>query len=407
MEKDSKINLISAIILVGFALAVFFHYVMGAYLHHSYPYNTFLFAPHGRFSDFFDSIRHASQLNPYFVESKLEPAVYFPFAYLFLYLIFLIGKTFTFSLIISIFLLALFLVYFNYKFLKTENSEKISLFKNIFIFSFLSYPFLFVIDRGNIESFVFIFIALFFYFYLKKDYMKGIIFLSFAIAMKMYPGIFLLLFLKDKKYREIAYAVFLTFALTFTSLLIFKGSLYSNIHGMFSGLNYFKNAYIIGSMGTNYNSSLFGIIKICVLSLKKLSWAAPFLSVKISAAVFSVLSLISVGLSSLYVLFVEKTLWKQTAILTIVMILLMPVSFDYKLISLFIPVWLFINSDDKSKHDIVYAVLFGLLLIPKQYYFVHSDISISVFLNPLIMIIMLILIIDEGFKKNKEKAQEI
>ena len=404
MEKHSKINLISAIILVGFALAVFFHYFMGAYLHFSFPYNTFLFTPNAKFTDFFDSIQTVKNLTPY-----VEPSSYFPFSYVLLYGVFLISKIKTIQFIIVMLPFILFLTYFNYKYLKTENSEKISLFKNVFIFSFLSYPFIFVIDRGNIESFVFIFIAMFFYFYLKKDYMKSIIFLSFAAAMKMYPAIFLLLLLKDKKYREIVYAVGLTFALTLTSLLIFNGGLYANVYGLFRGLYGYSRSYILGDgLGMAYNSSLFGIVKLCIVSLGDIIPHYHFV-IKVFATIFNFLSLILSGLMTLYILFVEKTLWKQVAILTIIMILLMPVSYDYKLISLFIPLWLFINSENKSKHDIVYAICFGLLLIPKQYFFIPkqylfiitSDISISVFLNPLIMIIMLILIIDEGLKKHK------
>jgi hypothetical protein len=56
-----------------------------------------------------------------------------------------------------------------------------------------------------------------------------------------------------------------------------------------------------------------------------------------------------------------------------------------------------------------YAIGFGLLLIPKDYYFLSgiisdagtNDISIAVLLNPLIMIAMMCMIIVSGLKSIK------
>jgi hypothetical protein len=58
------------------------------------------------------------------------------------------------------------------------------------------------------------------------------------------------------------------------------------------------------------------------------------------------------------------------------------------MIHLYIALMLFLNSHKQSKHDILYTILFGLLLIPKDYLIIQADISIAVFLNPLLMLMI-------------------
>jgi hypothetical protein len=109
----------------------------------------------------------------------------------------------------------------------------------------------------------------------------------------------------------------------------------------------------------------------------------------------------------LYVILMEKEEWKKVALLIFSMLLLPTISADYKLLYVFIPLFLFINKEHQSNLDILYLLLFGLLLIPKDYYFfinIHSDangrhdISIAVVINILTMLIMSILIMVNGIK---------
>ena len=67
--------------------------------------------------------------------------------------------------------------------------------------------------------------------------------------------------------------------------------------------------------------------------------------------------------------------------------------------------FMFINTDKKSRFDLFYIIMFGLLLIPKDYYIFpkiisdsrYSDISIAVILNILMLILMVIMIVIDGF----------
>ena len=106
-----------------------------------------------------------------------------------------------------------------------------------------------------------------------------------------------------------------------------------------------------------------------------------------------------------YVLFIEKELWKKVMILVASALLFPHASADFKLIYIFIPMFMFINVDKKSRFDLFYIIMFGLLLIPKDYYIFpkiisdsrYSDISIAVILNILILVLMVVMIVIDGF----------
>jgi hypothetical protein len=80
---------------------------------------------------------------------------------------------------------------------------------------------------------------------------------------------------------------------------------------------------------------------------------------------------------------------------------------DYKLIHLFIPLFLFFNAQKSSRLDWLYALMFGLLLIPKDYYWFGKvisdngthDISISMIINIIILVGMFLLIMGTGLEK--------
>lgn len=425
MDKESKINVISLIIIVGFVLSVFYHYILGTYLNLNYPFNTFLFIPGDKFMDFFNVYNLSKDLNPYC--QTFMYVNYFPFAYFVIYLFTLISAKISFLFMIIAFIL--FFVYFNYKNLKFQcpSFNKITLIKYVFIFSFMTYPFLLAIDRANFELVLFIFLALFTYFYVKKDFSKSIIFLSFAIAMKLYPITLLVLFFSDKKYKEIFYTLLLTLFISLISLVILKGSAFSNIICLLKWMTTVVMDYAIGNWGLGYSSSLYGILKLLifkmhsVITINTISGILPVivfklensLDVNVLIKAYKIYSIVVIALFSLiaaYVAFVEKQLWKKIALLLLSAILFTPISGDYKLLHLFIPLWLFWDSKDLSKFDMFYAVSFGLLLIPKDYLYIYilgELYNINILLNPIIMTLMVFVIIWQGITNRNKQVLEV
>jgi len=402
MERNSKIVAISLFILVGFLGSISYHYYEGHILGKPYPYNTFLFIQDGavRFNDFFVS-QLIGDLNPYF--NSVVSSAQFPLVNIFYYLIALMPKYISLPLYLTIIPITLV----SLTNLILWEGKKLSLRKWLLTLSitFLTYPFLFTLDRGNLEILLYMFLLLFLYFFIQENYLLSAIFLAFAVAMKVYPGVLFLLYVPKKRLRELAISIGITALLTFGSLALFKGGFIANFNFLVHGSN-FSYKVLTSFVGPNNEVqrgvSLFTLFKIVFIEtgwLAKINMA-QFLSIYIKAAALSFIPVAA------YVVFIEKILWRQTALLVFAMLLLPQISADYKLLHVYLPMFLFIISDDRSRLDVFYLLIFSLLLIPKDYaYFPHvlsdagtNDISISVIINIILMLLISVLIIFSGLK---------
>jgi hypothetical protein len=385
MDKQEKINLISLIIIVGFTVAIIYHYLAASYYQLGYPHNTFLFNPNDQFNDFFNHLKIT--LNPYW--GNIYKGVYFPFFYILLGLFSNVYPIILFNSAFSIFLLSFFGICYYY----LNNKSKLITFQNAFVFTFLSYPMLFLLDRGNFEAFTFIFLFLFVFFYPKHPRLS-LLFLIFPIASKAIPAIFLLLPLSDKKYKDVFITIFIVGILTLGSYALLPGGFVQNLTNHFLNLRLQDQYYVFNNKDRELGISLFALIKYFLV------WIFPnqpeeLLSVKI----YSVYLPISVifGLIIAIVFYPKKmAYWKKITLLVCAMNLLPAISMDYKLINIFIPIFLFIASKEKKKTDCYFAILFTLLLIPKQYYLpFYNYNSISSVLNPILMILLVFQIFHE------------
>jgi hypothetical protein len=384
MNSDRKVDIIKTVTLLGFTISVFFHYILSNYAGLGYyPYNTFLFNSENKFSDFYDIYKATVGLNPY----SSPVSVYFPFTFIVVYIFTLLqGRDFAFAVFMLIFIP--YTVSYIYRNLAT--SDTLDKAVKTFIVTFMSYPFLFSIDRGNVEGLLFIFLALFIYFYQQGEDFKSVLFLSLAISMKLYPAVFLVLFLADKKYKNILITAIMVAAISLFSAAVLEGGVANSFLGLKNNLELFNKNYIIAHHGLQHNTSLYGVMKIMQMNI----WA----SLQAFLNYYTIFAVTAFGLLVLFIIYKENVFWKRVVLLIFSLLLLPQVSFDYKLIHLFIPLTLFANCSQSSKFDLAYAVMLGLLLIPKDYYIISRDISIAVLLNPLIMLIATGMIITERYK---------
>jgi hypothetical protein len=248
---------------------------------------------------------------------------------------------------------------------------------------------LFTLDRGNVEMFIFILMTLFMYNYQKNNHIQAAIFLSLAISMKLYPGVFVVLYLLDKKYKNIMIIIITVGVVSIGSIALFKSEVINSLGGLQYNLAHFKQTYLVSADGLQHNSSLYGLLRLTLIEYFPVTHIINTYTI-IALSIFSAITL--------YIVKIEKELWKRVALLTFMILLLPQVSFDYKLIHLIIVLCLFLQKRVSTGRDPWYAALLGLLLIPKDYYILFDDVSIAVLLNPLLMLIICCLIISEGFQ---------
>lgn len=390
LHRENKIKYFTLILSAGFLGSVIFHYVRGMFW--GRPLDTFLPSVLG-FGDFFGLVDQWSRFSFSGIGYGLS---YFPSTYLIASIFSILYDPLApyYSLIPYLLFFCGFFLIYAFKNLQCEN--RIDSFQSVIVCFFMSYPVLFSLHTANIEIFVFMFLCMFIYLYQQGKILASTLFLALPISMKLLPAIFLILFLSDKKYKEIFYTLFFVFVLSLIPLLIFRGGLGNGLSNYFHNLSASQKMYselmIIGPAGNHYGHSLLNAVRIIA------GPSMPLMTNIIKP--YFVFTMICFGTLSVYIVRHEKVYWKKVALLVISMNLLPYTSTDYKLMHLFIALFLFINSQREEKWDFLYIVLFSLLLIPKDYYYFNNNplYTLNNVLNAFLMLTILSLIIGTNFR---------
>lgn len=406
MDKSEKVTLLACITLSGFVLAVIYHYILAFYYQLGTPYNSFCWTGITPFGDFIQLLDAVKTFAPF---EKTDFFVnYFPLPYILLYpFCFFTNKTLAYLIFIFP-----FIIYFLFKCKKNfycENLSGLQNFQNIFILSMISYPFLILIDRGNFDIFLFIIFGLFIYAFKNKKYLLAAVLIALENACKPFFVIFLVLFLFKKRYKELFFSLIISFILIIGGFMLLKGAFFDQFSNLIINLTRFKLAYVYknNNLGMFASSSLYMFLKVILFKIAKL----PINHVNLLVKIYNIFYFLFTGVI-LFFAYKEKKFWKKITLLLLQTLLLPYLVNDYKLIYLFIPIWLFVN-EEKSQFNLIYTILFGLLLVPKNiiietpYLFKNSLFSLSVIINPLIMLFIIGLIIFEQFyKKQGENSDE-
>lgn len=399
--KNFKVGLIATIVLIGFLAAVASRYVLAYYDNFAYPYNTFLFIPSDHFMDFFNPYRFNQALIPY---SSGFGIAYFPFTHVIFYLLGLVFKEKVAYVVSMVLFLGLFVTLIrNYAVDGIRN--RFFKFQLLIILSFLSYPLITVVDRGNIEFILFSFLLLFFYLYYVRHSRWSFLFLAMAISIKVYPATLLVLLISERKYRQAAYTALAAVAITVGSYWflahISGNTLFGEIRLHIENLRIFAQAADTNN-GIRFGHTIWGVIA----GVNNIFLGNRF-DLNAISSYYSILTVLAFLGIAAYVIFVEKAVWRKVTLLIIAMIILPNGSYDYTLINLFIPIILFLNTKTKRRDSIGYSLLFGLLIIPVNYYYLVSDVSISIFIYPLMMCTIMFSIMARGIRKATASNQTL
>jgi hypothetical protein len=412
-NKEEKIGLFVLIIVIGFAVAVGYHYFIGVYMDKPWPANTFLFSPDWRFSDFDYVVRQSAALDPFGKDiGGFEGA---PFGQFVGYLFSIVPIAWLQLGIFFVFFYIAFLLMTKYYLYGSKSKLTPYRLLTMFIIVFLTYPVLFAVDRGNFDLLVCVLLLLFAFTYERQKYRASTIFLALAIAIKPYAAIFIIVYFLDKKFKDGLLVIFNTVFLTVLSLSLFKDGLIVETQKYFHIL-FGRAEYLLGNQ-QGFTSDLFGLLTVGIkfigdtLGIDKNGFTMylpsnPGLKVAYGLAV--------IGIAIYFVIYLWKKhppLWKVLSVLTILVILLPFSSYDYRLVYLFVPLLMYLAINNNTRNDLLTIILWGLLLVPKNYYtlsppknigtIMSTDLfigqNIGVVINPLLLIGLLISIIPKAF----------
>ncbi|HEX8280307.1 MAG TPA: hypothetical protein VF551_02930, partial [Chthoniobacterales bacterium] len=100
------------------------------------------------------------------------------------------------------------------------------------------------------------------------------------------------------------------------------------------------------------------------------------------------LALALLGGMSVLLLVRRYELWQTLMVLVCAACLVPSISYQYKAILFLVPLGLFVAAAAQKRSSVLVCILVGLLWIPKEYAWVHYDVSLASFVNPLLIAVL-------------------
>jgi hypothetical protein len=377
---EQKAVSLATIVFLGFVSATIWAYGWLHWIGAPFPRGTFLFHPRASFADLFDILGALASGNPY----AQEVSVYPPAAYLPLLPLLGLGQVGALVALLATF----FAASLAFALQALRSLPRASRVLAATALAFASYPMLFCADRANLEILAYVALGLFLICLRRSRPGLGAFFLGWAVAIKIFPGVFVALIIARGKGRaRFAYAAAAlgwALALTLVGALALRapGGLPAIWGGFTHNLANFRLHYAMDDQKLPFGTGLLGFIEVCLRARAP----EPALWIERARQMYPYLALALLVGVLCRVLRVERTLWRQVAWLAFALVLLPEVSFDYRLVYLLFPLLLFVAEEDRGPNDRLYLAGFGLLMIPKAYVWIGGQCNIGVLLNPLLMI---------------------
>ena len=393
---------------VGMCLAVIWAAYQGWVLARGYPYNTFLFDPAARFSDMSDLTFYAILPNPY-----SEPyALYLPFAWLcfrpLYYLPVSIAVIGCFVLCLSGLFLLLVAV------LRPVIANPWRRVFTALLLLGLSYPVLFAFDRGNIEIFLVLLIAVAIYLMSRANYILAAYILVPAISFKIYPALLLVLLLRQRKIAWLVCALLGVVALTCISAYALSLPTEKTVELYQRDLAFITREKSYDNATLNNSASPWNAFKMIVVTLQKVgaigqvdfSFNGGFI-VGAYAVYLSGMTLLAAGLA-VQVCLVEKEFSRCGMLLLLYIAICSPTGGDYRLLYAGVALVMLIVLKTIRSHDWLAVIFLALVMVPKKELILwwmggtetgFKDISITVFLDPILVLAALCYLLYDGWTR--------
>ena len=213
-----------------------------------------------------------------------------------------------------------------------------------------SAPMLYAVERGNIIIYSFVFLVIYFVYYNdKRIWVRelGYICLALSAAIKLYPALFGLLLIKDKRYKDAARTAIYGLFFTFIPFAFFGG--FSSLKMMIDSIGAFKGA-------ENYGISFSN--GICFILIGSTGYHPALSICGLLAAAVLIISFFLTGKTG-------QDRWKSIMVLSLSLYGLMENCSKYNALFVIIPWIIFLcNSERLRLIDYIYALMFILMLAP-------------------------------------------
>jgi Glycosyltransferase family 87 len=241
-----------------------------------------------------------------------------------------------------------------------------------------SFPLYFLLDRGNLEGIVWIACIVGLYFFVKRRYYFAATLFALAASMKIFPAVLLLLFLAKRRYKEFFVSAALIVTFTLIALWITGPSIIEAAQGLAKGVAEQKKLeglmFLTREIG--FDHCLFSFVKwISLLSTPDLQSFANLIRRALPIYAVSVV----VGFLAIYFARLRRMpVLNQIIALVALSIMLPYTSFEYTLVHLigpFVLLLMFLTTDVatgavrlEKRQLLALLVPFALLFAPMSFF---------------------------------------
>jgi hypothetical protein len=407
VDRERKTAWLVLIVLAGFIVAVVAHYIVAQFAVRGYPYSTFLYLPDDsngggypgqpnvlgvhRFGDFFETWINSRGPHPYTETPLGVSSSYFPLTHV---LMFPLAQL-SLSPALVLYLLA-FLVFAGTLIHRHVGGDRLRRAQAVIVLTACSTPVLFLLDRGNVEGVVFAALACSVLAYRRDRFYLAALLLAIPVAMKGAAGVFWLLFLFDGRLRELLASMAASAFLTLGALLALPGSTEANVEGLRGALESISAATTEGTAAALHSVSLNAALTAVG------RWDDRF-DVFVSNYAFVGLAVL-LGVA-LVLAVLRPVLWQRVALVCGVMLLVPSISYEYRMLHLYIPLVLFLAAGEARRSDPLFVVLFGLLLVPKGLPILFDDVSLGSLVNPLLLVALMAAVVVDAALDERARSR--
>lgn len=365
MRKIKPINLYLALNLLGITSFVVLNRISNGYYFEQIFYNLTGDAMY----DFFVFLNQTSTSVTSFAAGSNPPLVRLIFRFIFkslpestqeLYTTVSLWPNSEYDLRVNAFAFLCFWIMFTFAIvllakLCMENLEGTSFQKKLFVaLSLLSTGVIWAIERGNIVIWAMVCTMYFCFNYEKTERLSreiSYLSLGIAISLKIYPALFCILLLKQKKYKEILKIIVYVIIFTVFPLLISGGfdALFAYIGTLFNQ----------ASVSSNLRAGYLNGLSIMLTFSRALGIESAYMSNIVFFRIINYVFCIVLSIAAVYL--VDKK-WVQFIALVFAMFLLPGITHTYMLTFASIPLIIFLNEERKLSLQNIFALLGFLLL---------------------------------------------
>ena len=417
--REEKLTLASLVVVVGFLAAVVFHYWQGAYEGAHYPHDTYLFRPSDTlhfvepvgtrrhaFSDLLAVCIHARARRPYSAAIPAPEGAWRPFPSNYPPLGAMIAWPLT--LVPYRWAIAAFLtcsvagmVAFGWRWFRVGKPALDAI--HIVALCLMPYPVHVLLDRGNIEIAVFAVLAVGAAFLARRRCGPAAGALGTAVALKIFPAVYLPLLLHRCGRRGVAVCVGVAAVTSCLALLAMASPPWESVRQFVEILFGFSGKMDESLNSATLSSGLYAPVAV-------VGWyAETYPSLRPLAAVlrtsYPALAVALFAGAAWLTLAGRLRLWEAATLATLCMVALPKASPDYRLIHLLIPLALFVHSRASRGQGIAVTTLFGLLLVPKAWLWIAPEVSIGAVVNPACMVALAGVVVWGAMRRRQRSGQ--